>query len=202
MIWANEQFPRKSSAPRGAVQIWATGKCRVYPHVVRMIELLLRKGHEVFMLGGPGDPVPIDNKPGLRNLIKEGLSFRQSCAVLNGCDYLVGPDSALVHVAGARGVPAVALYGPFPWALRTAYSPSITAIQGYCAVSPCFHHVNPSRGDEFPKNCPSGAKGYCEALGGTRKPNGGGYSGGIDPERVVAKVQLVARKFKMEELEK
>jgi ADP-heptose:LPS heptosyltransferase len=82
--------------------------------------------------------------------------------------------SALVHVAGALGLPAVGLYGPFPWQLRTVHAPSIHGINGTCRCSPCFWH---DREALFPPDGPCATTGRCEALAG------------IEPRRIVAKLR-------------
>lgn len=183
-IWAAEAYPRVNDTRRACIQVGASAALRVYPQkqMGAVVGELLKRGWEVFLLGSQGEiKLPDAPRPGLRNLAAAGLTFRQSCAVVSQADCLIGNDSALVHVAGALGVPAVALYGPFPWKLRTAYSPSVHAIQGNAACEPCFHHVNVARRDHFPAHCPSKARGVCQVLES------------IKPERVVALVEKVGR---------
>lgn len=161
--WAEQEFPRWPDRPiRVGLQMTASGGCRVYPFMSELGKRLWRdSGHEVFLFGKPGD-FKSNNPEGLVNLMMMGKTFRESCAVLKTCDVVVAPDSALAHVAGALGVPCVALYGPFPWKLRTAYAPKTFALQGTCPISPCFHH---SRGMQiFPANGPCAQTGRCEAL--------------------------------------
>lgn len=184
-IWANEAYPRTSKR-RACIQVGASAALRVYPRELmgQIVGKLLKDGWEVFLLGAHGEiKLPDSPRPGLRNLSAAGLTFRQSCAVVAQSDCLIGGDSALVHIAGALDVPAVALYGPFPWKLRTAHSPSVHAIQGHDGCEPCFHHVNPARKDYFPAHCPSRAKGHCQVLAA------------IEPARVVVLVGRVARQI-------
>ena len=183
-VWANVQYPRKPGVRRVCIQTRASARCRDYPNdqFTAVLKSLLERGWEVFLLGLKGQIKVPENVENLYNLAEAGTSFRQSCAVINGSDAFLGPDSALLHVAGALDVPAVGLYGPFPWELRTKYEPSIFALQGVGTCSPCFHHGNPFKGDQFPPQCPSGAKGFCEVLGS------------IKPEHVVAKLEKIARK--------
>lgn len=181
--WAAQTFPRINGTRRVCVQPKTSARARNYPFEMcgAFTGELLKRGWEVFLMGERGD-VKLDGKVAmnLRNVSEMGLTFRQSCAILAGSDCFVGSDSALVHVAGALGIPGVGLYGPFPWKLRTAYSPSIRGIQGVGDCSPCFHHTNPSRGNHFPDHCPSRSKGICGVLAT------------IEPKRIVAMVEKIA----------
>lgn len=184
-IWANEAYPRDGKR-RIAVQVGAAAKLRRYPMWGEACSEMSRRGWEIMLLGTPGELPPMDPKktpPGINNLTAVGLTFRQSCAVLNGCDAFAGSDTALLHVAGALGVPAVGLYGPFPWRLRTAHCPTTVALSGVGECAPCFHHVGPTMRQDFPDKCPSKAKGMCEVLAS------------IKPERVVAKIDQIARRI-------
>jgi ADP-heptose:LPS heptosyltransferase len=187
--WCMEQYPRKSSARRLCIHPGSTAVCRRWPgpHFAEVASRLVDKGWEIYFLGQKGE-IGVEKHVGYFDLSDAGLTFRQSCAVLNNADCLLGADSAMVHVAGALGVPAVAIYGPFPWALRTAYSPSVTAIQGSCPISPCFHHVNTLIRNNWPDKCPSGAGGFCQALAE------------VQPSRVTTRIELCARKFEPMEI--
>ena len=83
--------------------------------------------------------------------------------MLADCDAVIAPDSALCHVAGALGLPTVALYGPFPSALRTDNAPSISAIDGKAPCAPCFWH---DRESVWPQDKLCARTGRCEALAG------------------------------------
>lgn len=178
-VWAATNFPR-TGRRRACIQVAASGRCRTYPRP-RMADVamgLADRGWEVFLMGKPGDIPPQESKkyPTIRNLVYMGHTFRQSCAILAQSDCVVGPDSALIHVAGALNIRAVGLYGPFPWQLRTAHSPSILALSGTGDCAGCQWHENPVRSTYFPPHCPSAARGVCEVLER------------ITPDRVIAKV--------------
>ena len=161
---AERDFPRFPDRPiRVGLQMTASGACRVYPMMHELSNRLWRdNGHEVFIFGRAGE-IKTNEPEGVVNLTMKGKKFRQSCAILTTCDVIVAPDSALVHVAGALGIPCVGLYGPFPWKFRTAYAPNTFSLQGVCPVSPCFHHSRPGTGP-FPRNGPCFETGKCEAL--------------------------------------
>lgn len=184
-LWAAEKYPRTQHR-RLAVQVGTSAVCRTYPrsNLGAVCAELVKRGWEIYLMGAAGEvKTPDNHKNGqLRNLCDDDLAFRQSAAVVSQCDVLLGSDSALVHVAAAIDLPAVGLFGPFPWRLRTAYSPSVRAIQGtHGCDAPCQHHANAPTGNHFPAHCPSQAKGHCALLAD------------ITPERVVAAVEKARR---------
>ena len=178
-------FPTKLDAtgqtiPRLGVQVVASAMCRSYSHdlLEQVCEMLHRRGWEIFFFGPPM-ALKIEERDRIVNLSLRGLNFRQSAAVLSTCDVVLAPDSALAHIAGALDLPCVALYGPFPWKLRTAYHPKTIALQGNehtCA--PCFHHPNAGR-SHFPEHGPCARTGRCEVLAS------------IKPGRIAAKIDAL-----------
>lgn len=181
--WALWAYPRIPGVKRLCVQVGASAKCRTYPmqKTGEVIAEMLKKGWEVFLLGAAGEIKPQkEPRPGLR-IVSDGVTFRQRCALVETCDCFLGPDSSLVHVAGALKVPAVALYGPFPWQVRTAYNPTTHALaryEGFNKTCPCFHHAHGR--NQFPANCPTRDKGVCGVLDA------------IKPEQIVAKIEEIA----------
>lgn len=163
--WVLASFPRGQKRRIG-VQVQAGARCRSYPGVGLMVEALRRRDWEVFLLGSPGEfAVGGGKHPDVIDLSRSGLTWRQSVAFLTTCDVVLAPDSSLLHAAGALGIPAVGLFGPFPWKLRTAYYESVHAIQGHegCTMAPCFH--SPHLGTaEFPVAGPCASTGRCEVL--------------------------------------
>lgn len=184
------RFPMAGATrTRVGIQVRASSLARTYPisGIAHISQALLNKNCEVFLLGAPGD-VPKQTKvvPYLQDMTRQGLTFRQSCAIVNMCDVVIAPDSALLHVAGALGVPAVGMYGPFPRELRTKYAKNTWVFEGdekrKAPCQPCFHHMNQARQDHFPENCPTAAAGVC------------GVMASIDADRVVQKALQIARK--------
>jgi ADP-heptose:LPS heptosyltransferase len=188
--WAMEQYPRNLAMRRLCIHVGASAHCRKY-HPDKLKEVvfnLMGKGWQIFLIGAPGEAETDPKVTMLRNLTAAGLTFRQSCAVVAGSDCLLGGDSAFVHIAGALDVPCVALYGPFPWKLRTAYSPSVTAISGVGSCAPCFHHVNSAIQNHWPEKGPCAKAGYCTVLAD------------IKPDHIAATIERVARKFELKEV--
>lgn len=186
IAWAAGNFPRKAGLKRVTMQPNTSGLCRRYPPGLLggVCFALDKLGWEVFMLGVPGDLPKFKGEKlpeNFHDLTVRGLTFRQSTAIMESSDCFVGSDSSILHVAGALNIPAVGLYGAFPWQLRTAHSPSIYSIQGQGACSPCFHHTNNTRQNHFPKHCPSQSLGFCEVLAT------------IKPMHIVTKVTQIAK---------
>ncbi len=180
--WALWAYPRIPGIKRLCVQMGATAKCRTYPMAKTnaVVVEMLKKGWEVFLLGAQGEIKPQkDPTPGLR-IVTDGVTFRQRCAIIETADCFLGPDSSLVHIAGALDVPAVALYGPFSWQVRTKYNPTTHALaryEGFDKTCPCFHHAHGR--NQFPANCPTKDKGICGVLDA------------IKPESIIAKIEEI-----------
>lgn len=180
--WAIASYPRQSPK-RVAVHIKSSTPSRDYPHeqLNRLIGLLHKANWDIMLLGLPHQfnwKPPAGVKPArITACMNDALTFRQSCAVLSTCDAFVGPDSGLIHIAGAIKVPALGLFSNVPWQLRTAYCPTTTVLQSKanCELAPCFHagHL----GAPFPINGPCARDHKCTALAG------------IEPERVIAKLE-------------
>ena len=165
---------------RLGVQVHSNARNRTYPiaklHAALMV--LHSKGWEIFLFGDDA-ALRGARAPGVTIIPTSSTSIRASAAILGTCDVVLAPDSSFCHLAGAIGLPTVALYGPFPASLRTAYNPSVYPIQGKARCAPCFHHV--SRGEHFCKACPTAARGFCAAMDE------------IDPKRIVKAIEEAAR---------
>lgn len=135
----------------------ASSPIRTYPLESSLLvaATLGAAGARVFLLGAEGDwgktvgrrlspSVKLEN---VDNLCGRFRTINHTAAFLSRLDLLIGPDSSLVHFAGALEVPTVALYGPFPGAVRTKYYPRCITLEGRYAVrpgleecTPCFKH--------------------------------------------------------------
>jgi ADP-heptose:LPS heptosyltransferase len=150
----NEKF-------RIGIQFLASALYRSYPKMQLVIKELARE-NDVFIFGFPGQ-VQFKPYPNVINLMDKNLSFRESAAVLSTCDLCIAPDSALVHLCSALGVPCIALYGPIPSSLR-ATGKSVYPIDGEAPCAPCFFHAD--RSIDFPKGMPCTEISRCVALDG------------------------------------
>lgn len=148
---ARAMYPR-TDAPRLGVQLKASAKCRTFPEesMGQAIRPLWKEGWEMLNFGAPND-YPWPDQERMLNLSNKGLTLRQSIAIAETCDIIIGPDSFYTHLAGALDIPAVGIYSSFPWDLRLGnlVAPKAEAVRQRqkpeCA--PCHWHA---RGAAFP----------------------------------------------------
>lgn len=112
-------FPRREGRARIGVQTESSVKNRTYPIdlTAQLINKLITEDEcDVFTFGypDPGKKVQIPHYYPLQ-FMDPAPSLTQSAAVLATMDAVVAPDSAICHIAGALGIPTIALYGPFHW---------------------------------------------------------------------------------------
>jgi ADP-heptose:LPS heptosyltransferase len=149
--------------PRVAVQPMASAKTRsLHPDIMAdTLRLLVANGFDVLVLGTPGQAVP--GIEGVTYLNEEGLTFRESCAVLARCHAAIVPDSSLFHVAQALGVPTVGLFGAFPANLRQTNPKKTIILSGKGRCAPCFHHATGPK-TQFPAGAACEIAGFCTVL--------------------------------------
>lgn len=165
--------------PNVAIQMRASIPNRDYP-VMQWFDVITgleKRGWGVLLLGVKGHigplPPPIQS-PFIRNLAMEGLSFRESAAVLSQCDAFCGVDSAFMHLAAALDIPSVSLHGSFKWQTRAGSYGKNTAISGKGACAGCSWHAKGHM--MFPPNKPCSQIGECVVLAS------------IEPDRIVQTV--------------
>lgn len=74
------------------------------------------------------------------NLVNR-LDLRETAAAIATADLLVGPDSALLHIAAAVGTPAVGLYGMADPRLRVPFGADQTALRSPVDCAGCLHDL-------------------------------------------------------------
>ncbi|HVU37324.1 MAG TPA: glycosyltransferase family 9 protein [Opitutales bacterium] len=155
-------WPKRKSARLG-VQLSSSALCRDYPQPLLFdaMNMLLNDGWELYLFGYPGE-VQTYPHPKVVNLCEQKLVLNESIAAITTCDAFMGPDSGLLHIAGAMGLPALGLYGPFPAKLRVSVFPLVDYLQGQASCAPCFHHASVRK--QWPKHGPCNASQRCEAL--------------------------------------
>lgn len=170
----------KGGRPVVGIQPRASARNRDYPaHLLSEAILLLQsQGWEIVLFGLDGQFPPFP--PAFRHLpitdlSRRNLTLRQSAAVLANCQAFVGVDSAFIHLCHALDVPAIGLYGAFPWQIRTSKAPLTYSITGPGDCAGCCWLASNVKG-HFPPNKPCSEKQFCVVLAG------------IDPRRIVAKV--------------
>jgi len=96
------------------VQLHAEESYRDYPHMAQLVRTLAQR-YEVLVF----DDSKITESFGPRAIPVCGMEMREAFAIASGCDAIICPDSAFVHLAAALDIPCVALYGPIDGAIRT-----------------------------------------------------------------------------------
>lgn len=171
--------------PNIALQLKASVANRDYPlpHWLEVIQGLEKRGWGVLLLGAKGQiPVfpPNIRSPFIRDLSAMGLTIRESAAVLSQCDAFIGIDSAFLHFAHALDVPAIGLFGPFPWGIRIGNAPKTRAISGTGDCAGCCWHIH--AGNVYPPNKPCSTARHCVVLAS------------IAPTRIIAAAELLKPK--------
>lgn len=184
-VAAWERYPRHERHTRRlGIQLAASAHCRTWPlNYLKALLELLDPSWQVYLFAEPRQwPLETDTPERLIILphADPALSFAEACAVLATMDMVLAPDSSLCHIAGALGIPTVALYGAFHWSRRTNHFPSVRAIQGHAPCAPCHHHMR--LGDHFPTGQPCERKNYCLAMAD------------IKPDRVLTEIDRQWRK--------
>jgi ADP-heptose:LPS heptosyltransferase len=94
-------------------------------------------GIQSLVLTHDGDTKDVlwDNIPGCRPL--HNLDIRQIAGVMVHCDMVLCPDSSILHLAGAMGVPTVGLFGPTPPQIRINHYKKAIAIWHGADIPAC-----------------------------------------------------------------
>jgi len=97
----------------------AVGPSKRWPYYADLARRLAAEGHQVWVLGGPGErelaaEIVRGAEADIRDLT--GPDLRTAILALAAADTAVSNDSGLLHVAAALGTPAIGIFGPTsPW---------------------------------------------------------------------------------------
>lgn len=165
--------------PRIAIQLRAGVRNRDYPaHLWQPIILGLEEaGWEVLLVGTPDQVPPLPpalRRPYIVELYRKELTFRENAAILSWCNAFAGPDSSLIHLCHALDIPAIGLFGAFPWKIRTKHAPKTRVLTGEGECVGCCWNFHAGR--HFPPNKPCSGRQLCSVLET------------IEPKRVLAKI--------------
>ena len=134
--WTMPQADR----PRVALHIGRPDNPRTYPVdlMAALAKELVADGFDVVLLGanGAGGCPASLNIPQVENLIGSTKTPADLAAVLSQMSALITGDSFPMHLAGAMGVPTLAIFTATDRVFVTDY-PSVTAIQSTAECSPC-----------------------------------------------------------------
>lgn len=175
-----EKHPLRKGEVRIGVQLHASHICRTYntAKLVQAVRHLMQNPNvHIFMLSSPGMIENPEPHPQITWLTgeKTALPLDECLALVSTCHGFIAPDSGLCHVAGALGIPTVALFGAYHWKQRTGDFPSVRAIQGTgCPMGPCHHK---GRSTPWPAGGPCNMVNACVAIDS------------IDPARIVSQLK-------------
>ena len=105
------------------VQLHSEEVYRDYPHMEELVRALAQIAPVVTF-----DNSPEEQPVGAGIVRVSGLPLRQAFALAAGCDVIVAPDSAFVHLAAALRIPCIGLYGPVDGVVRTRHYPECTFV--------------------------------------------------------------------------
>jgi len=179
ILAAQAEFPKAQGQVFFGIQLRASHQCRTWPvqFIMGAAQALLNRHANavVFMFGLKQDWEGFENVQHARVvwLPEQDLTLTETLAVMTLMDGFIAPDSGLLHCAGALGLPAVGLFGPYQWQKRTPYFPTVHGLNGQAPCAPCHH---PARTSAFPPGMPCAKHGACVALGS------------LTPDRVVTRL--------------
>jgi ADP-heptose:LPS heptosyltransferase len=135
--------PRVVLAPAGAKNMMRDDALRRWPieNYVSLASVLLERGAEVVLAGGPGDlwAVPMFEAMPVTNLIGK-LELPEMLALLDDSDVMVTHDTGPLHMAGITGVGVVSIFGPTDPRGRLPQRANTVALWGGegFACRPCY----------------------------------------------------------------
>jgi hypothetical protein len=117
------------------IQLRAADTYKDYPALLDLARELAQQ-HRVFVF----DNRPIERRPDDRFVAVTDLPFGVVMAIAAKMTAIITPDSALLHLAGANGVPCVGIFGPTDGRLHAAVYPSVRAVdqRGELPCVPCW----------------------------------------------------------------
>lgn len=157
-----KQFPKTKK--RVGIQLKASSPVRTYPRVIELQKKFGELGWERILFAARGEFTPMRQAlPGLISTAETDWSWQKTTDFAATCDLIVGPDSSLIHFAGAMGIPAIALYGSFDSSLRLVHgSTRVLQSKRECVLAPCAFHGR--RGQVFPVGGPCNNINMCAPL--------------------------------------
>jgi len=114
--------------------------------------LTWEQGLKMAWLAGPAEAPLLPYLRGLAmaygHVLLADLPLTRVAAVISRCRLFVGGDSGLTHLAGALGVPVLALFGPTDPRVWAPPGERVRVLTGPCRQAPC------ARGREIPCDLP------------------------------------------------
>lgn len=121
----------------------------------QLANALIQRGFYIAILGSSSDlPIAqlvaslIHDKSHLLSFTGK-FSLLQLAAFFDKCKLLISNDSGPLHIAAARNLPAVSIFGSSPTIGFAPWLNSHILIKSPAPCHPCYKHVCPRRGDSF-----------------------------------------------------
>lgn len=109
-----------------------------------LVQKLLEKNFNIVLIGGKLEATLVNmlsksilSNSKLLNLIAE-TDMRQSIAVVQECDLVIGVDTGMQHIAAATGTKTLSIHGPTNPLTRGAYSKDAEFIESKCDCKYCY----------------------------------------------------------------
>jgi ADP-heptose:LPS heptosyltransferase len=136
---------------------FAKHKEKMYPieKMEKIVEVLAKKGHKLFLFGGGVDEINTLEKwedlyPGVLNLAGE-LPLEEELMLISHLDLMISMDSANMHLASLYGVPVISIWGathPFAGFYGYGQNPeNIVQVDLSCRPCSVFGNKKCYRGD-------------------------------------------------------
>lgn len=159
-VYIDEQTDRKIESlfkkheivkPSVGIQIRTSSTIRNYPislikQLVSMLSNALKLN--VVLIGTPKESEQIikknllDNSELVFDFAQYSKGVKEFISIVNHCDFIISPDTASLHIAGALGKPMVGLFGPIKSDLRISNFKNAIGMDANTICSPCFKHGN------------------------------------------------------------
>ncbi len=139
----SSRLPRVVLVPAGARNLLADDALRRWPaeNYVRLADMLLERGFEVVLAGGPGDEwvQPLFASLAVVDRIGQ-LALPETLALLDSADVTVTHDTGPLHLAGLTRTGIIALFGPTNPREKLPQRPGAVALWGGegFACRPCY----------------------------------------------------------------
>jgi ADP-heptose:LPS heptosyltransferase len=148
-----KEWGKKEAEKRGlntmftiGIQIDTSSVLRNFPKLVmkQVIDVLSLEHDVRIMLIGTKEQEVIAHfyKEGRESIrLATEYTVRQQIILAHHYQLIIAPDSFMVQVAGAIGIPVVGLYGPFASRTRMGYFEKAIGIDVDCKCAPCAKHT-------------------------------------------------------------
>ncbi len=117
---------------------------RTWPsdHWIRFLNTVISGNDMAVLVVGAGSDMAVSDHPFILNCVNQA-DFLTTAALISLSDCLIGPDSSLLHVAGAMGTSSIGLYGMVLPELRVPYGAAQSAVRAPVQCAGCLMTLPP-----------------------------------------------------------